>query len=68
MFSKYENNLLLLFANNSNFLYLLTHQLPSSSFLIPHGELLKTQFLSTISHKCPTFVHCKISPNLYNKK
>jgi hypothetical protein len=62
MFSIFENNLLLLFSNYSNFLDILTHQLPSSSFFIPHGELLKTQFLSTISHKCPKFVsQCKKS-------
>ncbi len=56
MFSIYENNLLLLFANYSNFLDILTHQLPSSSFFISHGELLKTQFPFTISNKCPKFV------------
>ncbi len=66
MFSIIENNLLLLFANYSNFLDTLSHQLPSSSFFIPHGELLKTQFLFTISHKCPKIVsHCKKSPIFY---
>ncbi len=41
MFSIYENNLLLLFDNYSNFLDILSHQLSSSSFFIPREELLK---------------------------